>query len=56
MAHCILTMLAEKGCRDKYSELRDVYNSVVDEPGGLIVPPFEECTSIRDICDGVFCR
>lgn len=56
MTHRILKVLAGKGYRQKYSELRDVYNSMVDEPGTRMAPPFDEFTSVRDICDGFFCR
>lgn len=54
--HCILKAMAIRGYRDKYMELRDAYNSVMNEPGVVKIPPFEEFTAVTDICDGFFCR
>jgi len=40
---------------DKYEELRNAYNSVIDE-GDLRVPPKEEWRGMAGICEHVFCR
>ena len=42
----------------KYEELRNVYNSVIDDgdEGSRRVPPMGEWRGMTSICDHVFCR
>jgi len=47
------------GQTDKYENLRDAYNSVVDEDNEVCCvrfPPIEEWPGMTDICDYSFCR
>lgn len=53
--HCTLAASQSAGRRDVYEVVRRVYNSV--RPSGWTrVMPFEEWTSMSDICDFIFCR
>lgn len=53
--HCALAMCQNNDRRDVYEVLRRVYN-LVRPAGWKFVMPFEEWTSMRDICDHMFCR
>ncbi len=47
------------GQTDKYEELRNAYNSVVDEDNEVccvMFPPMEEWPGMTRICDYAFCR
>ncbi len=46
------------GYDDKYEELRNAYNSVIDEDDvcSLRVPPTEKWSGMAGICEHVFCR
>ena len=56
-AHTHLWSLASGPHRERYEELRAVYNMVRPE-GSKAAPPYEDWTGISDVCDhtGVFCR
>jgi len=56
--HCVLACMVLGGVTDKYEELRDVHNSVIDD-GDLSfvrIPPMEEWRGMSCICDHIFCR
>ncbi|CAM9279340.1 unnamed protein product, partial [Ectocarpus sp. 8 AP-2014] len=56
LAHCTLACLLLSGRHEKYESLRQAYNSVMDEPSAVRVPPAEEWTGMECICKHVFCR
>ncbi|CAN0165434.1 unnamed protein product [Ascophyllum nodosum] len=54
LTHCILAASAIAS-RPLYDQVRAVYNAFL-LPGYIPTPPFEDWTSIVDICDNIFCR
>ena len=58
LAHCVLACMALYDSREKYEQLRNAYNSVVDEDSvcSLKVPPIEEWHGMTTLCDNLFCR
>ena len=47
-----------RGFKEKYEELRNAYNSVIDNDDRCAkhVPPMEEWRGMTGICDHIFCR
>lgn len=58
MVHCTLTALAISGRREKYEQLRNLYNFVMDDDDldTLKVPPLGELRGMSSICGHIFCR
>ena len=56
--HLVLACMVLNGLTGKYGELRDAYNSVIDDDNVRRpkVPPMEEWRGITSICDHMFCR
>lgn len=55
LAHCCLTAMAVSRNAEKYEELRNSYNSVVDSDA-MEVAPFEEFRGMSEICGNIFCK
>jgi len=58
MAHCVLGCLVLSGFEGKYEELRDAYNSVVEEDSVCSekAPPIEEWSGMTSLCKNIFCK
>ncbi|CAM9974786.1 unnamed protein product [Ectocarpus sp. 13 AM-2016] len=56
LAHLTLACLLLSGRHEKFESLRQAYNSVMDDPSAVRVPPAEEWTGMECICKHVFCR
>lgn len=58
MAHIVLASMALSGRHEKYEELRNAYNSDVDEDSvcSLRIPPIEEWRGMTNMCENMFCR
>ena len=56
--HGVLACAVVSGFSGKYEQLRNAYNSVIDDGdlGSLRVPLMKEWRGLTSICDHMFCR
>ena len=56
--HGVLACMVVSGFNGKYEQLRNSYNSVIDDGdlGSLRVPLMKEWRGMTSICDHTFCR